>query len=92
MVASAAARIWRPQAAGNAETAPHGTLVITMPAPSMPITRGRRSCQASSAPICAAAHSSSVAQAAWPGRKAAPMEKYSTAAAGQGEGGCGGSQ
>ena len=65
-------------------------LRMNMPAHSMPITRGRRSCQAMKAPIWEHAHSSSVAQAGWPGRKAVPMEKKKTACKGRGDGDGGG--
>ena len=74
-MASAAARICTPHRGLNASTADQGTFLISRPAPSMPITRGRRSCHATKAPIWAEAHSSRVAQAEWPGRKLEPMEK-----------------
>jgi hypothetical protein len=77
-VASAPARIWTPHLEGKAVVASQGMLRISMPAHSMPTTRGRRSCQATPAPICADAHSSSVAQAGLPGRNAFPMEKKNT--------------
>ena len=79
MVASAAARICTPHFFGKASMAAHGMFCMSRPAHSMPITRGRRSCHATNAPIWDAAHSSSVAHAAWPGRKAEPMEKKRTA-------------
>jgi len=74
-VARAAARICTPHRGLNASTADQGMFRMSRPAHSMPITRGRRSCHATSAPIWEDAHSSSVAQAEWPGRKLEPMEK-----------------
>jgi hypothetical protein len=44
MVASAAARIWTPHLLGKAATTFPGTFASSSPAPNMPTTRGKRSC------------------------------------------------
>ena len=92
MVASAPARICTPHLAGNAVVADQPAFFMTIPAHNMPTTRGRRSCHAMKAPIWEDAHSSSVAQAAWPGRNAEPIEKKRAAGMCVGGAGWGGRQ
>ena len=79
MVARAPARICTPHLAGKAVVADQPAFFMTMPAHSIPTTRGRRSCHAIPAPIWEATHRRRVAQAACPGKKAEPMEKNKTA-------------
>lgn len=61
MVASAAARILVPQMGGKAVMASQGTFFSSIPAPSIPMTRGRQSC---SGEVCEVAGAPSMSD--WP--------------------------